>query len=253
MEERPVGTYKWWISDLLEFGILMAVILFMAVIYIPRAIWDEEEEVRKEGRFRMENVYDVLSYYQRLTGGSANDALRALRIVNASRDSLTADSTFLGAQTIITGGKKTAVEIYPSYGVAFDTSFGFLRTRKDTLSDTVLSVVVYNEQESTFDTSFVRLEQLGPFLEDTSFVGIADTSMSSHIEVVSYYESYMPDSSMFFCPLTGLPHIIEATEERLKVESPIEGVYSEPRYLVFSFKSDSHGKIEDGEKSWARF
>jgi len=252
MAELSDLKYKWWLGDLLELIILVAILIFIAVIYIPRTIWDEEEKVRGESRFRMENVYDVLTYYQRLTGKPTDDVLWALNVVNAARDSLIADSTFLGPQKIILPEKEVTVDLYEGYTVAFDTSFGFFRTRKDTLLDTVLTVVVYNEEESTYDTSFVHLEQIDPYLSDSLFVGIADTTISTHVEVVSYYESYMPDSSMFFCPLTYHPYVVEVGEDMLKVESPIEGSYVEVRYKIFTFKSDSHGKIENGEKSWAR-
>jgi len=253
MTELSDLKYKWWLRDLLELCILLAILVFIAVIYIPRAIWNEEERIRDESRFRMENVYDVLIYYQKLAGKQTDDALWALEIVNAARDSLTADSTFLSFQKIILPEKEETVDLYAGYPAAFDTSFGFFKTRKDTLLDTVLTVGVYNEEESIYDTSFVRLENVGPFLRDSSFVGIADTTISSHVEVVSYYESYMPDSSMFFCPLTNLPYVVEVGEDLIKVESPIEGTYKEPRYAIFSFQSKSHGKIENGEKSWARF
>ena len=36
----------------------------------------------------------------------------------------------------------------------------------------------------------------------------------------------------------------------LKVSSPIKETIKEPRYLLFSFKANSHGIIKDGQKSW---
>lgn len=253
MAELSDFKYKWWLGDLLELIILVAILCFIAVIYVPRSIWDEEVKVRDESRFRIENVYDVLTYYQRLTGKQTDDAFLALNVVNAARDSLTADSNFLGLQKIILPGKEVTVDLYDGYPAAFDTSFGFFKTRKDTLLDTILTVVSYSEEEeSTYDTSFVRLKQVDPYMSDSLFIGIADTTISTHVEIVSYYESYMPDSSMFFCPLTSRPFIIQVGEDMLKVESPIEGLYKEVRYTIFTFKSDSHGKIENGEKSWAR-
>ncbi|MEE9166058.1 MAG: hypothetical protein V3U24_01130 [Candidatus Neomarinimicrobiota bacterium] len=253
MAELSDVRYKWWLGDLLELGILVAMLVFMAVIYIPRSIWDEENEIRDESRFRMENVYDILSFFETLTGDRTADPLLALRVINAARDSLTADSTFLGPRHIILDGENVLVDMYSGYGASFDTSFGYFRTRKDTLVDTVLTVVRFNRELSLNDTSFVRLEEIDPFLEDTTLVGIPDTAISTHIEVVSYYESYMPDSSMLFCPLTNLPYIVEAGEEGLKVESPIVKSYEEPRYLLFSFRAESHGSVENAEKSWARF
>lgn len=253
MAELSDTEYKWWLRDLLELGILLAVLAFFAVVYIPRSIWNDEERIQEESRFRMVNVYDILSYYEKLTEEKTADPFWALRIVNSARDSLTADSTFFGTQKITLDGRDVEVDMYNGYDVSFDTSFGFYRTRKDTLLDTVLTVVRYNEELSLNDTSFVRLEEMDPISEDTSVVGIPDTIISSHVEVVSYYDSYMPDSSMLYCPLTKLPYLIQAADDHLKVGSPIVEPYVEPRYIFFSFRSGSHGKIEDGEKSWVRF
>lgn len=253
MTESSDIKYKWWLRDILELGILAALIVFMAVIYIPRAIWAEEEDIQEESRFRMETVYDVLTYYGRLTGQKTTNAAWALAVVNAARDSSTADSTFLGTRKIILADGDAQIDMYKGFPSSYDTTFGFLRTRKDTLLDTVLTVVLYNVVESTNDTSFVRPEQIGPYFDDSLFVGIADTTLSSHVEVVSYYESFMPDLSMLYCPLTNRLYIVETGEDQLKVESPIEGSYAEPRFWVFSFRANSHGKIENGEKSWVRF
>lgn len=246
--------FKWWVRDLLELGILVAVVIFILVIYVPRAIWNEEDAMRDESRFRMENDYDVFTYFERLTDQKTANGLWALKVVNAARDSLTADSTFLGQQTIHFSDESIDVDVFEGYDVVYDTSFGFLMTRKDTIVDTVYTVVTYNEEDARHDTSFIRLDMIDPYFEDTTLVDIPDTNLSGHVEVVSYYDSYMPDSSMFSCPLTGRPYIVTLSEDdMLTVESPITEAYKEQRYLVFAFRSDSHGKIADGEKSWARF
>ena len=216
-------------------------------------IWDEEEAVEAKSHFYMEHVYDVLTYYQKLTGEQTTDGEWAVHVVNAARDSLTADSTFLGKQDIHLGDRIAKVEMFPTYGTVYDTSFGFLKTRKDTLQDTIMTVVNFNSEESRYDTAFVRKDMVRPYLEDSTFVNISDTTYSSHVEVVSYYDGFTPDLEMLSCPLTKKPYIIELTEEDFRVASPIEGTYSERRFLVFAFNARSHGKIEDGEKSWARF
>ena len=245
--------YKWWIRDLLELAILVSVIAFLGVIYMPRLIWDQEEAVEAESRYYMENVYDVLSYYERLTGERTADGQWAIKVVNAARDSLTADTTFLSKQKIHLDDGTADVDMFANYAVVYDTSFGFLKTRKDTLMDTTMVVVNFNEDESRYDTSFVRKNMLKSFLEDSTFVNVSDTTYSSHVEVVSYYDSFTPEPTMLYCPLTNQPYLIELTEYDYKVESPIEGKYTERRFLIFAFNTRSHGKIEDGEKSWIRF
>ena len=133
MTEFIDSKYKWWIRDLLELAILLSVIVFMLVIYIPRTIWDEEEKVESESRFYMEHVYDVLSYYQQITGERTTDGKWAIKVINAARDSMTADSTFLGKQDILLGDRKANVDLAANFVTVYDTSFGFLKTRKDTL------------------------------------------------------------------------------------------------------------------------
>lgn len=253
MTDQSEPKFMAWLRDLLELGILIAFMMFLAVIYIPRAIWDEEERIQDESRSRMENVYDVLTFYERLTGERASDGLWALRVVNAARDSITADSTFLGQQTISLSTGEITVDIFKGTGTIYDTTFGFLKTRKDTLSDTVYTVVTYSALDDRYDTTFVRKEDMESYLNDPSLEGVTDTTTSTHVEIVSYYDSYMPDSSMFLCPLTQKPYIIEANDNLLKVESPIKQTYRESRYLVFALESNSHGKIENGERSWVRF
>ena len=46
-------------TDLLEIGIVFFILLLLVVIYVPIAIWEEENYYRKESRFRMHNLYDI--------------------------------------------------------------------------------------------------------------------------------------------------------------------------------------------------
>jgi len=246
--------YKWWLlRDLLEVAIVISLIGFLSVIYIPRQIWNEEEVIKSQSHFNMEHTYDILSYYKRITGERTANGDWAVKLVNAARDSITADSTFIGKQEIVLDSKQIKVDLFENFSTVYDTSFGFLKTRKDTIQDTIMTVVLFNQEDSQNDSSFVRKNMLKPYLEDSKFVDIVDTSYSSHVEVVSYYDNFTPDKNLLICPITLKPYLISLTEEDYKLESPIIGNYKESRYVIFSFNSKSHGKIEDGDKSWARF
>jgi hypothetical protein len=74
----------------------------------------------------------------------------------------------------------------------------------------------------------------------------------TRVEAIEYYKTYLPDSSTYFCPLSKDPYQMEISEDgkSLKVSSPIKETVKEPRYLLFSFKANSHGIIKDGQKSW---
>jgi len=254
MAKASEEKYKWWLlRDLLEVAIVISLIGILSVIYIPRQIWDEEEIIKSQSHFNMEHAYDILSSYKRITGERTIDGDLAVKLVNAARDSITADSNFIGKQEIILNSKKIKVDIFENFSTVYDTSFGFLKTRKDTIQDTIMTVVLFNQDDSQNDTNFVRKDMLKPYLEDSTFVSIGDTSYSSHVEVISYYDNFTPDKNLLICPLTFNRYLISLTDEDYKLESPITGNYKESRYFIFSFNSKSHGKIEDGDKSWARF
>ena len=46
-------------TDLLEIAIILAMFFLIIVIYVPVAIWEEEEHFQKASRYRMKNLYDV--------------------------------------------------------------------------------------------------------------------------------------------------------------------------------------------------
>lgn len=49
-------------TDLLEIAIMVALFFLIVVIYVPVAIWEEENDYTKESRYRMKNLYDVESF-----------------------------------------------------------------------------------------------------------------------------------------------------------------------------------------------
>ena len=97
MAKASEEKYKWWLlRDLLEVAIVISLIGILSVIYIPRQIWDEEEIIKSQSHFNMEHAYDILSSYKRITGERTIDGDLAVKLVNAARDSITADSNFIG-------------------------------------------------------------------------------------------------------------------------------------------------------------
>ena len=51
-------------TDLLEVVIILAMFFLIIVIYVPVAIWEEEEYYQDLSRYRMQNVYDIESFYK---------------------------------------------------------------------------------------------------------------------------------------------------------------------------------------------
>jgi len=237
-------------NDLIELFIVISFIIMIFTIYVPVGIWEEEQNFRKNSRFRMKNIYGIELFFEQLTGKYESDGLWAMNVVNAIRDSVTADSTYVGLQTLSLYDKDIQVDIHKTYDIEFDTTFGFLKMRRDTILDTIATVVVYSEELSRNDTIFTQNKKLNDFITDPSFRSILKKEPSQRVESIEYYDTYMPDSSMFRCPVTSDSYSITVEESSLRIASPITKVYKEPRFVLFSFKAFNHGYIDDGIKSW---
>ena len=84
------------------------------------------------------------------------------------------------------------MNIPEGFDVEYDTTFGFLKTRRDTLMDTIHTVVVYSEELSRNDTSFVTKNDLSLVMLDEGFIADLGYETKQRSEVVSYYDSYRP-------------------------------------------------------------
>ena len=95
---------------------------------------------------------------------------------------------------------------------------------------------------------------LANFTSDSNFVKLVEEVPSQRVEVVNYYDTYMPDSSMNTCPVTNIPYDISIKDEgnSIRVDSPIKETVVRRRFALFSFKANNHGYINDGTKSWDR-
>jgi hypothetical protein len=182
------------------------------------------------------------------------DGLWAIKVVNSVRDSITGDSTYLGEQPITLNGKSFTVNVPKGYDIDFDTTFGFPMTRRDTIQDTTATIVMFSEDLSRNDTIYIQKKRLDYFQSDSNFVAFLDEVGSERVEIVNYYDTYMPDSSMYFCPVTEKPYLISIKDEgnTVRVDSPIEETVVRNRYAIFAFKAENHGFIDDGSKSWDR-
>jgi len=239
-------------TDLLEVIIILAMFFLIVVIYVPVAIWEEEEHYESLSRYRMQNVYDIESFYSRLTGEYNPNFLEAMNVVNASRDSTVSDSLFIGEQRVRLNGKEFFVDVDESFGFEYDTTFGIKSFRKDTILDTTLQIVVFAEDLGRNDTSFIRKKDFQGYRDSDNFIGIVKEEPLKRVEAIEYYKTYIPDSTIYFCPLTNDQYAIEISEDGtdLVVSSPITEPVIEPHYLIFSFKASNHGVIRGGRKSW---
>ena len=226
-------------SDFLELGIVIAFLFMIVCIYVPRAIWDEEEFYQNKSHFNMENLFDAQNFYKSITGEYSTDGWWSFNVVNSVRDSLTGDSTYLGVQSITLNNKTFEVNVPKGYDIEFDTT---------------ATIVMFSEELSRNDTSYIQKRLLANFTSDSNFVKLVEEVPSQRVEVVNYYDTYMPDSSMNICPVINIPYDISIKDDgnSVRVDSPIKETVVRRRFALFSFKANNHGYINDGTKSWDR-
>ena len=93
-------TKQKFFNDYLEIITFFVFLLTLLVIYVPSLIWEEEDMYKSESRSRMQALYNVENFHNILIGKYEEDGLKAVTLVNAVRDSVMADSTFLGDQSV---------------------------------------------------------------------------------------------------------------------------------------------------------
>lgn len=84
----------------LNFIILILIGVLLAVILIPKQIWEEAERYRTQSRRNMQNLWKVETMFFNLTGNYTELGANAIQVVNAVYDSISEDSTFHGEQEI---------------------------------------------------------------------------------------------------------------------------------------------------------
>jgi hypothetical protein len=235
-------------TDFLELIIVSALFLLIIVIYVPVAIWEEEESFQKESRYRMQNLYDVQSFYSNLTGSFSPNYFEAMNLINAARDSALSDSLFIGERNITINNKIYKVDIDDSFSFEYDTTFGLKSFRKDSVTDTTLQISFFSDELGRSDSSFIRKKDLENHNSKNQFKVLREEAMK-RVEAVEFYNTYIPDSSLYYCPLSKKPFMVEINDNNLSVSSPIEFI-KEDRYFLFSFKAVSHGYIKGGRRSW---
>ena len=106
-------------SDLIELGIVFAFLFMIITIYVPSMIWEEENEASNTARFNIQTVYDIEYFYRILTDKYESDGLWAMNVVNAVRDSVLADSTYLGERNFELIGQNISVNIPDGFDVEY--------------------------------------------------------------------------------------------------------------------------------------
>jgi len=106
-------------------AIAVLVILFISVVYLPKSIWDYEDQLRDESRFRMRTVASAEMLHYQLARTYTTDPDQLVLVVNSVRDSLLAaaiDSnySYYGQQRIPLAGKTIHVNYTGEYQKYYD-------------------------------------------------------------------------------------------------------------------------------------
>lgn len=237
-------------TDWIELLIVFAIVFLIIAIYVPVAIWADEDHFEELSHSRMQNIYDIERFYVQLTNEYNHNGYEAMHIINAVADSVIADSNYVGEQKLNLLGSVININVPKSFGVEFDTTFGFHKFKRDTTADTTSTVIMYSEELTRNDTIFVQKKEVAKLQEDPAFRGVISEEPLQIIAVESYYDKYKPDSTQFLCPVTTKPYKLTFKEDGFRIESPIEETYKKRKYLVFAFKADNQGYIENGVASW---
>ena len=237
-------------TDWIELLIVLAIVFLIIAIYVPVAIWADEDRYEEQSHSRMQNIYDIERFYAQLTNKYHQNGIEAMHIINAVADSVTADSNYVGEQKLNLLGSIIDVNVPKGFGVEFDTTFGFQKFKRDTTNDTTSTVVMYSEELSRNDTIFVQKKEVTNLQDDPAFRGVISEEPLEIVAVESFYDKYRPDSTQFLCPVTKKSYKLTFKEDGFRIDSPIEETFKKHKYLVFAFKANNHGYIEDGVASW---
>ncbi len=80
--------------------IVLLVGALLAVLLIPKQIWNEEQQYREQSRTRMQNLWKVESVFLRLTGDYTELGEHAINTVNLVYDTLKSGADFTGTRQI---------------------------------------------------------------------------------------------------------------------------------------------------------
>jgi len=238
--------YKPGLSKLLNWVAFILVIVLILVIYLPSIIWQDQQQVRKKGRKRMSILSRAEQYYYQMTDRYLEDPLLLMNAVSAARDSTRADSNFYGERKIELNDTVLSLNVPKRFYRNFDTTFAVSYQKKDTVLDSTYTIIKWNSELLAYDTLFVPSGNLNKM----DFDSILGMDVTQRVSTNTYYHPYYLDSVFAFRPLIDKKYVIQADTDSYKILDPIDGIYKEPRFLVFSFKDSSHGVIKNGEKSW---
>lgn len=238
--------YKPGLKALLNWVAGILVIALILVIYLPSLIWQEEQKIIEEGRYRMRNLQWAEEFYNQMADDYIEDPDLLIDVVSAARDSNRADSNFTGSKQIQMSNQVFEVDVPDNFYRSFDTTFAQSYKREETVVDTICTVLKWNPQLVAYDTLFVNSKNLNKIEYDSLVTKETQERQTTN----TYYNRYYLTDKFTHRPLTKDKYVIKHDSTGLLIKDPLDYVYKEPRFLVFALKDSSHGYIKNGEPSW---
>lgn len=254
MQEQQYYNEKW--SFVIKWIAVILFVILLLVIFIPSNIWKSEDSMRARSHWKMEQLWDAQRMYEKLTGYYDTDMKGVLWFVSAVRDSIIADSEYVGDQIINYKGEDVEITVPRFWVTEYDTVFSRPYNAKDTSFIGVYTAVELNLESGTWDTVYLGENKDRYKYADTLWEGvILDTVIDTIIENVVKYKHFNLLDSLLVCPLTDKPYEIKVqgrNSDTVYIYSPVRGGYKDRKFLFFTYKDTGHGFIMNGDASWDR-
>ena len=254
-------TYDKQIS-VLDWFIIFAIIIMFIMVYIPQSVWSEENRNKEERRKRMEIISQAEEFYYELTDEYTQNVDLLFKVVEASMDSLIADSLFYGQnKTIFIDKKKYSVNIEKDFAIRVDTTFSTSEQIRKVVVDTIYTIGELNKETNLIDTIQVTTDILSKKQKNVEFQGIYRTETEQREETFTNYlrRKFHLTNDLEYCPISdnnlSKKFIIEISNDKKNpsctILSPISEEDKERRYGIFRYNPGKQETIKNGVKSWA--
>ena len=247
---------------ILDWLIFFAVIVMFIMVYIPQSIWIEEDTFKKQRRQRMKIISQAADFYYELTGEYTIDHNELFSLVEASMDSLLADSLFIGKKNIYLNDKTYQVMLEPGFHTIIDTTFSVAENIKQEVTDTLYTIVMKNLEDGGSDTLLANSKNFNKYARDSLFVQILNIDYENRTENNSNYlrRKFHLDNSLIYCPISDSnldkKFLLSIEKDKnndpvFKIASPLSKNDRELRYGIFRYNPGKEEYILGGVKSWA--
>ena len=185
----------------LDWLIFFSMFVLILVVYVPLSVWDEESEYRKLRRERMKYIADAEDFYYELTGEYTEDINELTMLVEAAMDSLIADSTFTGKQSINVNNKTYEVTMDESFHTRVDTTFSIPEIIKIEAIDSLYKIGVKNEDNSSLiDTLWVNSTSFDTYKNGENYVSQYITHYENEMGLTIEVNKYNPELHLNYQP-----------------------------------------------------